>query len=787
MATVEQPPVQRIPRSRSARLADQALKETGSRPGYSHASAVAALSQARNRQQQQDRQAAAAFYVQDYRIESPSGLGRQASLSASLNRKSGVSFADDQKYDISAADLSPDVRREIDVREKAISAAKEALYGRRRAGSEPPDAFVHEGSVGGVEGAMSASRIQNAANANARLYTASPPVSPELEEQKRKSVIQAAAGAMARDMYNITQHTDGAELGAAIPAAKRGHVRAVSQSSATKSHATALQHAIAVQEIAQKRAAEKLASMEDENLIYREYYGVEHQPTRSSLTTRKRRGSIESDTSAFDMERSREIRHQMTSLRTKLDAVDEQREKDRALLLEAAKRNVDATMQDMELRVCAQTGRAPPSVRKEWEEAALARAEQDVRNLDAELSYEDKVNLGLSKYMDMSEIEALARSRLQPTFDEITNRAETERAKALEERLDEEERQRQLEIDRQREADTRAEEKREKAALKHDLKTKEGKTWLWRRKSKRVKGRDSTAGTFTTEKVAAEQPQPIAEQRAYQTPQQTTEAQSADRDQGAVASGAGAAESAAMEPVTRSESKLKTWFGRLSGRRSSAAAGEAAGETEQAPEEAVAGEAAAGEAAAGEAAVPSEAPEREVAPAKEEPAAVDTSKTAEDQDQRPSSATGGGATEARENERAAALMSNPVTADDLRVMQRKSVDEGMVAGLGAKKGIPTEGSSDGSENGEWSRLKSRFSKMVSKSSGELKTNGATGYEKESSRGGLPVEHIAADDLPAQARQELREGAADQGLPVPPAIGKQESIGTGRESRFSEDL
>lgn len=156
----------------------------------------------------------------------------------------------------------------------------------------------------------------------------------------------------------------------------------------------------------------------------------------------------------------------MTSLRTKLDAVDEQREKDRALLLEAAKRNVDATMQDMELRVCAQTGRAPPSVRKEWEEAALARAEQDVRNLDAELSYEDKVNLGLSKYMDMSEIEALARSRLQPTFDEITNRAETERAKALEERLDEEERQRQLEIDRQREADTRAEEKREKGQYK---------------------------------------------------------------------------------------------------------------------------------------------------------------------------------------------------------------------------------------------------------------------------------------------------------------------------------
>ncbi|KAL4896433.1 hypothetical protein BDV59DRAFT_170636 [Aspergillus ambiguus] len=813
MATVEQPPVQRIPRSRSARLADQAataalyvthperrlsvrepysrkidlatLRETGSRPGYSHASAVAALSHAKSRQLESDKQAAAAFYVQDYRVEAPSAHGR--------NRKSVVSFASDTKDDVSADDLTPDVRRDILVREKAISAAKEALYGnRKRAGSEPPEAYAlsHEDPLEGVDGALSASRIQNIANANARLYTASPPVSPELQEQRRKSVIQAAAVSMSRDMYDITEHTNPVELGAAIPAAKRGHVRAQSQRSVTKPDATALQHAIAVQEIAQKRAAEKLASMQDETLIYREYYGIEQQPTRSTMGTRKRRGSIESDTSAFDMERSKEIRHQMTSLRTKLDAVDEQRERDRALLLEAAKRNVDATMQDMELRVCEQTGRAPPSLQKEWEEAALARAQKDLKNIDADLGLDDKVNLGLQKYMDMADVEAVARSRLQPTFDEITNRAETERAKVLEERLDEEERQRQLAIDRQRDADTRAEEKREKAALKQELRSKEGKSWLWRRKSKRVKTRESTAGKFTTDETAVKEPQPqpqpqtASEPAAEAVPKETTVPQTgADHDRGVVASGAAAeAEPTTMEPVTRTESKFKTWFGRLSGRRASAPAGETVG-SKLAAEEPVAGAAPATEAAtAGESA------ERDVAPATgEESAAADTSEAVDYQDRRVSSATGGGATDAPENERAAALMSNPVTAEDLREMQRKSVDESMVPGLRSKKKrLSGEGSSSGSENGEWSRLKSKLSKMVSKGDGELKTNGATGYDKESRRD-LPVEHIAADDLPQQAREELRESATEHGLPVPPVIGKRASIGTGRESRFSEDL
>ncbi|KAF9886213.1 hypothetical protein FE257_011936 [Aspergillus nanangensis] len=821
MAAIEQPPtVNRIPRSRSARLADQAataalyvthperrltlreplskgidissedlisnFKATGSRPGFSHASAVAALSHAKARELESDRQAAAAIYVQDYPFE---GNERKAFASGVRDRRSVTSnpSSGDVRFDLSSTDLDSGARREMTVREKAISAARGALYGsRKRADSDPSEAYAlaSEEPFDDLDSAMEASRIQHIANTNARLSTASPPTSPELQEQRRRSVIQAAAISMSRDMYGSTESKGGIELGAALPAAQIGLDRARSQRSTSKPDTTALQHAIAVQEIAQKRAAEKLASMQDETLIYREYYGVEPQITRSTISGRKRRGSIESDTSTFDVERSKEIRHQMTSLRTQLDAVDEQRERDRDLLLEAAKKNVDATMRDMELRVCEQTGRAPPSVQKQWEEAALARAQRNMTDMEAERALDDKVNLGLHKYMDMADVEAVARSRLQPTFDEITNRAETERAKVLEERLDEEERERHLAVERQRDAEMKAEEKRAKAAASKQLKAKEGKSWLWRKKSKRTKDHAHHTEDEYSTAHAAEEAETEPGVAAETVPRATADAPTTEVNNEAIASGAVATEAAPMEAVARTDSKLKTFFGRLSGRRSSAE-GTAVDETTRAVEEQPTAEASAMEAGtagtAGAADKAGQGPSLGAETAAGE--ATEDERTAAAVDETTTHSAGDG-------DRAAALTSHPITANDLHGMQRRSVDGDMTIGLGSKQNKPTqEGSSDGSENGEWSRLKSKFSKIVSKGSGEQQTNGITHFDKETQRGNLPIEHIAADDLAGQSREDLRDSAADQGLPVPPVIGKgkRASVATGRESRFSEDL
>lgn len=777
MATIEQPPIQRIPRSRSTRLADQAataalyvthperrlsarepsaietdlsnLKVPGSRPGFSHASAVAALAHAKSRQLEAEKQAAAAFYVQDLRSDVSSHGGYRTGASARRDRSSISNVP--PSTEISAADLTSEARREITEREKAVSAARGALYStRKRAESAPskaPYAISAAGQLKYLDNAMEASRIQHLTNVNPQLFTASPPVAQEIEDQRRKSVLQAAAVSMARDMYSLAEATEPEQFYPSAPVTRTNHGRVRQKRSASRPEAGAIQRAVSLQETAQKLAAQKLASMQDDTAVYREYYGIEPQTTRSSLPTRRRRLSMDSDVSEFDVERSREIRHQMTSLRTKLDAVDEQREKDRALLMVAAKKNVDAVLQDMEMRVCAETGRAPPSLQKEWEEAALARAQKDIQDTDTQYASGERVNLGAQQFVNMSDVEALARSRLQPTFDEITDRAETERAKELERRLDAEENQRREIIARQREADLLAEEKRQKASMKQELKGKGERTRLWR-KSKRTQDNEPTLGKPRL-KGAAEAP-------AESASQETGQPQTAEAGNEATASGA-VVDSSPMEPITRTESKLKTWFSKLGGRRPSSGTGEAP------------------KVAGADQETPSDMAEETIRAAEgpNEPAETAEADVTDD------------------NERGAPLRSNPVTADDLQVMQRNSVDEGTLEGVGSEGQVAQQETRETSEhNGDKrSRLKFRLSQMVSRNSQDTKTNGVTDHGKETEGGSAPVEHTAADELPSHStdRDELRESATEQGLPTPPAIGKRTSNGTGRESRFSEDL
>jgi hypothetical protein len=153
----------------------------------------------------------------------------------------------------------------------------------------------------------------------------------------------------------------------------------------------------------------------------------------------------------------------MFSLRNKLNKVDEQRQKDRDMLMEAARRNVDAKIHDMEMQVYADTGRAPPSIQKQWDEAARERVHQETEAAEAKsvTPERERVNIGASRYMDMADVEAVARSRVQPALDDITDQAERRRAEELEARLDAEEQQRQAAIEREREASLSRAEKRD--------------------------------------------------------------------------------------------------------------------------------------------------------------------------------------------------------------------------------------------------------------------------------------------------------------------------------------
>ncbi|GAQ44500.1 hypothetical protein AtubIFM55763_009896 [Aspergillus tubingensis] len=841
--TLEQPaPVERVTlgRSRSARLADQAataalyvthperklsvrepstaetelatLKATGSRPGFSHASAVAALAHAQSKGWG-TKGAATTQHVEDKRASDvPSLEGYKAAAFVLRDRRSIVSSStgpSDLKYDSSGAGQTVESRSGTTGRDRTRYAVTGALYANRRradsAPSEAPHVGMEAGEVlGDLDNAMEASRIQHIANTNARLYTATPPVAPELDEYKRKSILQAAAVSMARDMYAVVEAK---EQGPISPSRMR------SQRTATGAEPMILQQAFSLQDAAEKRAAEKLASMQDEAAIYREYYGIEPQTTRSSLQVRRRRLSIDSDASSVDAERSKEIRSQMYSLRTKLDAVDERREKDRALLMEAARRNVDATIQDMEMRVYAETGRAPAAMQKELEETALLRAKER-QETDAQYQFADRVNISSQKYVDMADVEALARSRLQPTFDEITDRAETKRAREIEQRLDQEEAERREAIQRERDADTRAEERRMRASLRTDSKYKEEKARLWSRKSKRTSENETYTLTGAVDGAADEA-------RAETAPQQTS-------TEGAQGTTAGAVtETAPGEAISKSESKLRSWFkGRLGRRPSGLAAGEATtsgkdtlevvpsmepgpaaeqpeaqvNETvEQQPEPRVV-EATGQQPETRAVEETEQLPEPQAAERVETQEAREISRAepvqkSEDEDGRawdiahpeekepevpelPAAPVVPEESEqaaAEDDSRGAALRSHPVTANDLRVMsKRMSVSEGQ----DEKEAVSQAGHESAGDRR--SRLVSGFKKIVSKSSSEGKTEGIGSND-------IARRSSQAIPTPGVETEERRASAAEQGLSVPTVRAKRASSGTGRESRFSEKL
>ncbi|CAG8223070.1 unnamed protein product [Penicillium nalgiovense] len=304
-----------------------------------------------------------------------------------------------------------------------------------------------------------------------------------------------------------------------------------------------LRRAIALQEAAQKRATEKLALMQDEHADYQQYYGTAPQPQRSRLTTRRKRTSSDADASQTDAERSRQIRNQMTTLRTKLDQVDDQKTKDRELLMQAARRNVDQTLQDMEAQVYAETGRPPPSVQKDWDEVAQERVRREAEVYEDATTRGNRVNIGGQKYMDMADIDAIARSRLQPALDEVTEDAELRRAHDIEARLDAEEEQRHADVERQREAEVKELEKQEKDASKRDK--SEGKVpkfFLWRKKGKRARVEKSeTEGAQAVSPVPQE---PVSQEPVSQEPV----------SQGAVSQGAVAEQA----PTTAADSNIST-------------------------------------------------------------------------------------------------------------------------------------------------------------------------------------------------------------------------------------
>ncbi|KAJ5157523.1 uncharacterized protein N7482_008623 [Penicillium canariense] len=540
------------------------------------------------------------------------------------------------------------------------------------------------------------------------------------------------------------------------------------------------------------------------------------------MPTRRKRTSSDADASQVDAEQSRHIRNQMFSLRTKLNKVDERRQRDRDLLMEAARRNVDATIHDMEMKVYADTGRAPPSIQKEWDEAARERAREEAESTEAEGAQANRVHIGSSRYIEMADVEAVARSRVQPALDDITDQAERRRAEELEARLDAEEEERRAAIERERESSLNRAEKREGVSEKRG--SKRLKLFMWKRKSKQMQEEkpdlqeEAVTPGVTTEEPAEEAPaaQEVvdaseAEEVAPAAPEAAQAAApllEADATEGiapaapeapqaaapALETGAGAeAASVSKEAIRQDDSVPET-----AGATTIMAAAPITAPVQPVHEEVDdLSDIARPHTAPRDAAATGGVSAMHIVQPITSPRADSKLKTwFRDRLVRRTSGpqpiyphqpgpefntdsevgfTGGAALTGRTEPRTAALSSHPVSNEDLE--SNHSGDWDMTNSPTEESGAHPEASQNGNGNAssKRQRLRKSFMKSVSRNTQERKSNEISHKRQNSgalSEGGGYV-------------RGLRDSATEQGLPVPPIL--SETVSTGRESKFSEDL
>lgn len=338
--------------------------------------------------------------------------------------------------------------------------------------------------------AMEAARIQHS-KVSREMYTDRPPVALEVEERKHQDALRASAISMAKKMYDVQQHhTDQASGHTSRSHANSGAIAAQNQNSSANADDNLKQEAmryIGIQQAAQKLAAERLAKIgPDEASQYRSYYGYD-KPSRNRLSIRRGRNRASSNPEVGDSDsdddemQSRRIRSQMSQLHkgiaqvriswllwtVKLQSqlircfqVDaKKRENDRKYLLEAAQRKVQLQMAGMDKKVFDETGKLSPAMMEEWDAKARARASA---NSETRMENHGKVHIGHGKYMDQSEIDAIAQARMQPTLDEINEKTEKRLAEDEERRLELAEQKRQEQTEKERAAEIKAEERASK-------------------------------------------------------------------------------------------------------------------------------------------------------------------------------------------------------------------------------------------------------------------------------------------------------------------------------------
>lgn len=371
-------------------------------------------------------------------------------------------------------------------RQKSLRAAKGAFAGdgRPRSSSSP---IVYPDSANAAANALSAATIahrpstiinlkmtdvgaQPVTSMGSEMYTANPPVKPEVDEKNHDDALHASAVAMAKKMYAYQQKN--------ADTTRQSHDGGSRPGSSGKGTTQQSTQYVNLQEAAYNLAQERLARLQAEHHRNRgmsDYYGTSPtSPTSpgrrlTKLGKLRRRASSDGDVAASlgddDRQRSRQIRKQMSLFSTQLDQVDEgKRTRDREALLAAAKRNVKATLSGMDEKMYRDQGRIPPAKFNEWEAkahaAALARS--DARTAG---DVNGKVDLGAGQYMDREKVEEIAAKRVQPVLDEINEKAELERQRIVAQREEQEKKRLEWEAEKARNAEIKENARKVKGKL----------------------------------------------------------------------------------------------------------------------------------------------------------------------------------------------------------------------------------------------------------------------------------------------------------------------------------
>lgn len=364
-------------------------------------------------------------------------------------------------------------------RQRSLRAAKGAFAatnGRPRSRSSPQ---TYPDSANAATNALSAATIANnrsdiyirmedagavpVTTMNRLMYTANPPVKPEVDERNREASLHASAVAMAKTMYAQQQRMFDAAKQAQGQNSHRGNS---APGSPEIDGAQQPRQFANLQEAAYKLAQERLARLRTQHEQDREmaeYYGTSpispDSPSKklSKIGRMRRRSSSDGDVTPYqgddDRQRSRQIRKQMSLFSTRLDEVDQaKRTRDREALLAAAQRNVKAALDGMDEKRYRDTGRVAPSKLSDWEAKAhlAAQARSDARN---GVDKSGKIDLGAGQYMDREKVEEIAAKRVQPVLDEINEKAELERQRIVALREEQEKKRIEWEAEKARNAE----------------------------------------------------------------------------------------------------------------------------------------------------------------------------------------------------------------------------------------------------------------------------------------------------------------------------------------------